>query len=1032
MEEAKLQHAYAAHVYSFGVSEETGLFWVATELVHGVTLDQWLAQHGPMPPDQFVPFFVCVALAVQAAHDRGIVHRALKPSKVMVLESAGRLCPKLLGFGLDQLTSSDAGTGSQAADIHALGAIAYEILAGVPVTSDAPVPPLGGDFSPDLDPVLQRALARSPEDRHGTALELASELCAALRRSPREQIRSAAQQWDDGGRAPGLLLGPDVLANAPSKGLSELVCSFIAASQRRVRRVRRARRSLVAVAAIVAVGVSWYVSVTQAHMAAQRAEHQTQLAQEEARATQRVMDATTTRDEREQGRAALLHGEPEAQVHLGRAYERGDHSPGTEFMYDRALQPKLAELTRFPSLSGRMWWAAFSSDGRQIVTTDDRGAQVWDAQNYRLLFKLPHGSEVYQAAYSTDGARLLTAAKDAIRIWDATRGALVHKLPPMRNDSAPPDYFVMALSSDGRLVSAIDAAGAEVHVWDTTTGAPLAKLRADAMDFPGLAFSADGHWLAVTGGNDVRVFDTRTWRLTLTLRGPRIHSLAFDPTGPRLLTGAATGDAAIWVIPSGVQSQSLRGKGDPVDAVAFSPDGQLAITASRDGTAQVWHARSGELQSHFNPRHSKIHAVEFDRTSRLVLAAGTDGTVVVADAMQGTLVTELEGPKNIVSAAHFDPSSRRIVGASWDGTARVWDATSPYRQWSSPPVSDDCGIITSPEADTRFIAIGCREHTTRVWDTLRDQLLAELPSVSHIDGDFTSAFPEVSRAGDRAAITRGKGVEVYELPGGRLLRTIAHDAPVNAVAFGGAERDIVSGAINGALFVTHDDGTQLVLPPSSGGIDAVAFLPDGRVIAADSQRRLQVYDRSGTILAALEIPMRVMSLRIEGIRLVTVPLYSGSAAPPLVLDLEHYRVIARLEGHVGAVYSARWVSGNQILTAGGDGTAKLWDGATGQLRQTYQGSSRFLIDATLTPAGMVIAGGADGLLRFWDAESGRLLWMLRAHTSQLIGVHVEGDDIVTRGFSGELSRWRLPSSEQVIRACSDHDRCKILQQSSTK
>ena len=132
------------------------------------------------------------------------------------------------------------------------------------------------------------------------------------------------------------------------------------------------------------------------------------------------------------------------------------------------------------------------------------------------------------------------------------------------------------------------------------------------------------------------------------------------------------------------------------------------------------------------------------------------------------------------------------------------------------------------------------------------------------------------------------------------------------------------------------------------------------------------------------------------------------------------------------MYSARWVAGNQILTAGGDGTAKLWDGATGQLRQTYQGSSRFLVDATLTPAGMVIAGGADGLLRFWDAESGRLLWMLRAHTSQIIGVHVEGDDIVTRGFSGELSRWRLPSAEQVIGACADHDRCKVLQQSPTK
>jgi protein kinase-like protein len=148
--EAKLKHSNAAHVLSFGVCEETGVFWVATELVHGVTLDQWLATHGPMSPDQFVPFFECVAHVVKDAHDHGIVHRALKPSKVMVLGSAGRPSPKILGFALDQLTSGD-GMGSQAADIHALGVIAYELLTGVPVNSDAQVPPLGGDFSPDLD-----------------------------------------------------------------------------------------------------------------------------------------------------------------------------------------------------------------------------------------------------------------------------------------------------------------------------------------------------------------------------------------------------------------------------------------------------------------------------------------------------------------------------------------------------------------------------------------------------------------------------------------------------------------------------------------------------------------------------------------------------------------------------------------------------------------------------------------------------------------------------------------------------------------
>ena len=975
-------------------------------------------------------------------------------------EAKDRLTPPRAEIGSSAYMSpeqwDDFRSVGSASDIYSLGTLAYKALTGrTPFTGGsrhewrqqhlhAAVPPVGGDLPAALDRIFQRALAKTPEGRHGTAQELASELRATLVASERELVRSLANQWDACDRTPALLLSGDILAGverwtsrAPSGVLSKLECSYVAASHRRARRSIWIWRVAAAFAATIVVGAFLSHEVMenrlaqeQAHSAQRAAEATTRLAQEQARSAQQVAEATTTQTELEQGGSALLHGEPDAQMHLTEAYKRGERSPSTAFMLARALQPRLTEQARFPSTFGRMWSAEFSPDGRRILTADDKGAQVRDAQTWQLLITLPHRDTVYQAVYSADGTRIVTAGGDAaVRIWDAASGTLVHELVHPRNDGKLSRYGIVAASRDGRLVAAIDIKGDVAHVWDMATGAPLAEIRNDdTLESPAITFSFDGRWLATTGGNNVRVFDTRTWTRALTIHEPRIRRLAFDPTGPHLMTGAATGDAAIWAIPSGTRLRHLREIGDPIDAVAFSPDGQLVVAASRDGAEQVWRPGSGELLSQFNPRHSKILAVEFDRTSKLVLAAGTDGTVVVAEAALGMAITVLEGPQNLVWAAHFDPSSRRVVGASWDGTARVWDATAPYRRWSSPPTSDNCGLVTSPEADRRFIAVGCRDHPTRVWDTARDQLLAELPSVSQVGGDFTSAFPAVSGEGDRAAIARGNVVEVYELPGGRLLRTIAHSAPVNTVAFASTGRDIVSGAVDGSLLVTRDNGAVVAFPKSSGGIDAAAFLSNGGVAASDAQRRLRVYDRGGSEVADLEIPVRVTSLQINGPRLITIPIYTANAAPPLLVDLVRYRVIAQLEGHVGQVYSARWVTGDRIITTGGDGTARLWDGSTGQLRQIYRGGSRFLADATLSPDGLlVMAGGGDGVLRFWDPTSGRLLWTLQAHKSHLIGIHVEGNDIITRGFAGEVSRWTLPNPEHVIEACSAQQRCAIIQ-----
>src|SRR5579872_1915435 len=141
-----------------------------------------------------------------------------------------------------------------ASDIYSLGVLAYEVLTGrKPFTADsvheyyhqhvyAEVPPLGDAFPPEVDRVIQRALAKAPEARHGNALDLAAELRAALQLQPHEQLRSLAQVWDAHARSPELLVQSKDLLRAPTAVVGELERAFVTESRRHAVRRARVRR----------------------------------------------------------------------------------------------------------------------------------------------------------------------------------------------------------------------------------------------------------------------------------------------------------------------------------------------------------------------------------------------------------------------------------------------------------------------------------------------------------------------------------------------------------------------------------------------------------------------------------------------------------------------------------------------------------------------------------------------------------------------------------------------------------------------
>jgi serine/threonine-protein kinase len=221
---SQLRNPHTVTIYDFDQTDD-GVLYLAMELVRGESLQEIQRRNGVIQPERALRILDQVVEALGEAHDKGIVHRDMKPENIMVECRGDEDFVKVLDFGIAKIVSGDGAKGAPAltafgqtvgtlefmspeqlrgkpldgrSDIYALGMVAYEMLTGQLPFKDAKntteviqfhlqeTPPPPSALRPDLqipavvDDVVLKMVGKSRDDRHADAADLRRHIGEAL------------------------------------------------------------------------------------------------------------------------------------------------------------------------------------------------------------------------------------------------------------------------------------------------------------------------------------------------------------------------------------------------------------------------------------------------------------------------------------------------------------------------------------------------------------------------------------------------------------------------------------------------------------------------------------------------------------------------------------------------------------------------------------------------------------------------------------------------------------------------------------
>jgi WD40 repeat protein len=483
--------------------------------------------------------------------------------------------------------------------------------------------------------------------------------------------------------------------------------------------------------------------------------------------------------------------------------------------------------------------AAFSPDGREVVTAGGDAARVWSVATGQVIQTLqPAGHvAVLDATFSPDGSEMVITAGATAEVWNLATGR--QQLAVAEPGGAR--LTTAAFSPDGSQIATAGADGT-ARVWSATTGAPLQELVESGGALNGASFNPDGSEVVTASDNGTATtWSVRTGTRLLVLRGHRgpVFAASFSRDGTKVVTASEDGTAKIWdALPVGTQDVLADPAGAPFYDVAANRAGTQIVAVTGTGAADQWDTRRGRLVHRLVVSGGGwINGVDFSPDqSELVTAGEEDGAVRVWSAVTGHQRLVMRDPSRAAMyTASFSPSGKEIVTASGDGTAGIWSAvTGQELRRITEPDSGGLGVVFSASfsPNGREVVTSSLDGAARIWSATTGKQLRVMTEPSRA-AVITAAF---NRSGSEVVTSSADGsARIWSTPTGRQLEVLSEPggASIYSAAFNRSGSQVVTSSADGSARIwSTATGAQLTVFTTGFEVRDSVFSPDGSAVVS--------------------------------------------------------------------------------------------------------------------------------------------------------------------------------------------------------